>query len=146
MKVYRYKYYDFVGGFLPLGYEWKEPELFLEYLNDSDYEECLEESCEIDHLKELYRKREVDGHELNLENTAIGYKLLISGSVPVSDLETYNNDIEHVGFNLEKGYWHSAYLELDAYTPSLSVESYHNDIKQKVKDYVNTNYESYFHV
>ena len=63
-----------------------------------------------------------------------------------TQLETYGINTSKVSEYLEKGYWHSAYFELDAYTPEAVMQMYHDDLKSTIKTYVNTNYESYFNI
>lgn len=146
MNVYRHKQYDFDKGLMPLGVEWKEPEVYSETLPDSDYELYSNHDEEILLLKDIYKTRIADGEDYNLESTAEGYFLLIHGAVTLAELETYGADTEHVGVYLAKGYWHSAYLELLDYVPSATMASYHASSLATIKDYVNTNYESYFHI
>ena len=146
MRVYKHKDYDFEKGCFPLGVEWKEPEVFAESLNDPDYELCETDECDIEHLKNLYKKRIEDGEDLNLENTAKMYKMVVDGGLSSVDLYTYTDGITIVSRFLSKGYWHSAYTEMNSITPTSSLVLFNTELKEKIKTYVNENYESYFYI
>ena len=146
MKVYRYKNYDFENNVLPLGFDWKEPEVYAVDAPDSDYEICNDEFCELKFLKEMYTERITDGQELNLERTAKGYIMLVGGTITSTQLQTFGTGTDGLTLALSKGYFHSAYNILDAYTPEAILLDYYTDLKATIKDYVNANYEDYFKI
>jgi len=147
MNIYRYKNYDFENQFLPLGFEWKTPQLFaLEQPTDTDYIVYDDEDYLISFLKEKYILNAEAGSDYVYIITAKINLNMQNGVITLQQGTDYANSVNLVINDLKKGYWHTAYYYQDAITPDPALTIIHNDIKEYIKNYVNSKYPEPFKI
>jgi len=146
MNIYRYKNYDFEKGILPIGKEWKTPEVYALEAPGSDYEIVQDEAYLIEFIKEKYKINGDSGKDYVLTITAKLNLYIQSGIVTVEEAEDYANNTENVIRELNRGYWHSAYFYLISYVPIEKFSILHLDIKEVIKSYVNDKYPPVFKI
>jgi hypothetical protein len=149
MKIFRYKNYDFEKGRLPLGFEWKTPEVIALEPPDGDYsnyEEYDDISYLIDLGTESYKESIEKGKNYvsKIASTLNVYARV--GVITVSEANQYGIETNPVTSELNKGFWHSAYYELINITPPKSLEGLHEEVRLHIRDYVNTNYGGVFSI
>ena len=147
MNIYRYKNYDFENQFLPLGFEWKTPQLFaLEQPTDADYIVYDDEDYLISFLKEKYILNAEAGSDYVYIITAKINLNMQNGVITLEQGTNYGNSVNLVINDLKKGYWHTAYYYHDSITPDPALTTIHNDIKEYIKNYVNSKYPEPFKI
>ena len=147
MNIYRYKNYDFEKQILPLGFEWKEPQIFaIEQPADTDYELFADEDYLISFLKEKYIINAENGSDYVYVITAKINLNIQNGVITLDQGTKYANDVNLVINDLKKGYWHTAYFYHDAITPDSELLTLHNEIKEYIKNYVNEKYPEQFKI
>ncbi len=147
MNIYRYKNYDFENDILPKGFEWKEPQIFsMTQPEDSDYVVYNDEDYLISFLKEKYIINADNGSDYVYIITAKINLNIQNGVVTLQQGTDYANSVNLVINDLKKGYWHTAYYYHIAITPEADLLPIHNDIKEYIKEYVNTKYPEPFKI
>lgn len=147
MNIYRYKNYDFENQILPLGFEWKEPQIFsLEQPTDADYILFDDEDYLISFLKEKYILNADAGSDYVYVITAKINLNIQNGVITLEQGTNYANSVNLVINDLKKGYWHTAYYYHDAITPETELLTLHNDVKDYIKNYVNEKYPIQFKI
>ena len=105
MNIYRYKHYDFIKEFLPLGHEWKEPQVFGFEAPDEDYEIFQDQEFMDNFVAEKYELNELEGRKYkNLISAKIS-NMVTMGLITVEQAETYGESTSVVRGFLSEGYW-----------------------------------------
>ena len=147
MNMYRYKNYDFVNDRLPLGFPWKEPQVFAASLPDSDYEVFEDSEYSKEFIKSKYYVNEANGKDMTFEVSATIVVLVEEGLVSATESNDYSVAVRPVLTELTNGFFHSAYyeaLQVDMSSYSPSVVQVHNDVVDEIRDYVNDKYPPQF--
>lgn len=145
MKIYRYKFYDFEKDMLPIGKEWKDPEVVAEVSPGEDYE-IFEDRDYLDALvADKYKQNEAAGKDYTYLVTAKIANMVGREEITIAEAEEYGILTEKVRGYLREGYWHSAYFGM-LVEPSSKFLSLHEEIKTYIKNYIKLNYETIFHI
>lgn len=149
MKIFRYKKYDFENQILPLGFEWKTPEVIAIEPPDGDYDN-YEEYSDLNYLIDLGAESYKDSidkgkdYVSKIASTLNVYARV--GLITVSEANQYGIDTNPVTGELNKGFWHSAYYEHINITPPKNLETLHEEVRLYIRDYVNSNYGGVFSI
>ncbi len=147
MNIYRYKNYDFEKQILPLGFEWKEPQIFsTEQPTDTDYILYDNQDYLVNFLKEKYILNAENGSDYVYVITAKINLNIQNGVITLEQGTEYANSVNLVINDLKKGYWHTAYYYHNAITPETELTTLHNEVKEYIKNYVNTKYPEPFKI
>lgn len=146
MNIYRYKHYDFIREFLPLGFEWKEPQVFALESPDEDYELFQDQEFMDNFVAEKYELNELEGRKYkNLISAKIS-NMVTMGLITIEQAETYGESTSVVRGFLSEGYWHSAYFAITSFIPPEALLVIHNELKDYIKNYVNLKYPIQFKI
>ena len=147
MNIYKYKHADINTKIVPIEFEYKEPIIFsIEQPEDTDYELYDDEDFLISFLKDKYILNADAGTDYVYSITAKINLNIQNGVISVGQGTNYANDMNLVINDLKKGYWHTAYYYQDAITPEPALRTIHNDIKDYIKNYVNSKYPESFKI
>ena len=146
MKIFRYKNYDFEKGYLPIGVEKKPKQVYGLEAPDGDYYEVTDEAILVPFLKEQYKKNVENGNDYVLEMTAKINLSIQNGVISVTQGTEYGNSANLVINDLKKGFFHTAYYYHIAIIPDSDLLPLHNDVRDYLKNYVNTYYPEPFHI
>ena len=146
MNIYRYKNYDAEKQIVPIEFEYKVPEVFTLEAPDKDYEIINDEDYLVNFLKEKYILNAENGSDYVFVITAKINLNIQNGLITIEQGTNYANSVNLVINDLKKGYWHTAYYYHDAITPDPALTTIHNDIKEYIKNYVNSKYPEPFKI
>ena len=147
MNIYKYKNADINTKIVPIEFEYKEPIIFsIEQPDDTDYELYDDEDFLISFLKDKYILNADAGTDYVYSITAKINLNIQNGVISLGQGTNYANDMNLVINDLKKGYWHTAYYYHDAITPEPALTTIHNDIKEYIKNYVNSKYPEPFKI
>ena len=146
MNIYRHKHYDFEQDLMPIEFEYKEPQVFALTPPDDDYELFIDQDYMDEFVAEKYAINEEEGKKYkNLISAKISNRVTM-GIISLDSANTYGLATEPVRHYLSEGYWHSAYYAHCSYTPSAEMLQIHNEVKDYIKNYVNTKYPANFSI
>lgn len=144
MKTYRYVHFDFEKNILPLGAEWKEPQVRANEAPDKDYYEVTDPDVLIPLEEDIYEESEIEGTSY-VRKIASTLKVYVQiGTITKEEATAYGTDTKGVSDDLKKGWWHSAYYAHIDITPPTGIVNLHEEIRITIKDYVNSNYPDQF--
>jgi len=146
MNIYRHKQYDFDKDIMPAGVTWKEPEVFALSPPDEDYELFIDQDYMDEFVAGKYQINEEEGRKYKNLLSAKMTNRITMGQITLEDAEEYSIETEQTRRHLSEGYWHSAYYSHIAYTPTVALQDIHNEVEQKIREYVNSKYPLLFHV
>lgn len=147
MNIYRYKNYDFEKDMLPLGFEWKEPQIIMDSQpEDLDYVIYDDKEYLIEVLKDKYIINAEKGSDYVYVMTAKINLNIQTGIITLKQGTDYATQGGPVINDLKKGYWHTAYYYHIAIQPEEELIDLHNEIKEYIKNYVNTTYTEAFRI
>ncbi len=146
MNIYRYKNYDAEKQIVPIEFEYKEPEVFASESPSNDYELVTDENYLVSFLKEKYILNADNGSDYVYVITAKINLNIQNGVITLEQGTEYANSVNLVINDLKKGYWHTAYYYHDAITPETELITLHNEVKEYIKNYVNTKYPEPFKI
>jgi len=128
VNIYRYKFYDFDLDMLPVGHEWKEPQVIAEEAPDADYE-VFEDQDYLDALvADKYKENEAAGKDYTYLVTAKIANMVSREEISIAEAEEYGILTFPVRGYLREGYWHSAYFGM-LVAPSSKFAVLHEEIK-----------------
>jgi len=146
MNIYRYKHYDFEKDYLPLGFEWKEPQVFAFESPDEDYEIFQDQEWMDNFVAEKYVINEDEGRLYKHLISGKITNMVTSGIITSEESQIYSEKTKAVREFLNDGYWHSAYFAFETITIDGNLLTLHNEAKEYVKNYVNTKYPLNFYI
>ena len=147
MNIYRYKNYDFENQFLPLGFEWKEPQIFsLEQPEDTDYELYEDQNYLDNFVAEKYAINQLEGQLYKHLISAKITNMVTNGTISSLQSQTYSEITKEARNFLSEGYWHSAYYAHNEQIPDAIFEDIHLEVLNYIKDYVNSKYPPNFFI
>ncbi len=146
MKLFRYRNFNFEREILPLGAEWKEPQVFALEAPDEDYYEVVDPNILIPLQESSYEESETAGasYVRKIASTLKVYAQL--GNITPEEASLYGNLTNPVSTELKKGWWHSAYYAHILLVPPKSLEPFHEEVKEYIKNIVNTSYPAQFYI
>ncbi len=145
-KIWRHKEYNFEKNFMPIEFEWQEPEIIADEAPSDLYEEYFNEDYLISFLKEKYVLGAENGKDYVLTITAKLSLYIEMGTISIEEGEAYGAGTNNVINELNKGYWHSAYFMHIAFVPDSKLQNLHDEVSQYIKEYVNTYYPAIYKI
>lgn len=149
MYIYRYKNYDFDNDFLPLGFVWKEPEIYApSQPADTDYEIYEDKDYHIAFIKERYRTNQTNGNEYFLYLSAVMMEHIQSADISLEQAEIFGVALDRVGIELQRGFYDSAYKSLiaaDYPTDPILIQVY-DMMEVYLREYINDKYPDVFYI
>jgi len=125
MKQFRYKHYNVETDSIPMGVDYKEPEVWAEEAPDSDYIDVTTEESYILYEKGRYIEREEQGHEYS--NLMDARLVVLGNMIPNSGLsETVRNLIDEMlapsRVLVSSGRWMSAKRQMSLVSESAELQ------------------------
>lgn len=147
MNIYRYKNYDFQNEILPIGFEWKTPQIFTtEEILDTDYELYKNAEYLDNFVAEKYAINQNEGQTYKHLISAKITNMVTNGLVSIEQSQVYSETSKDVRLYLSEGYWHSAYYAHVVQVPIQELENIHFEVLAYIKNYVNTKYPANFFI
>ncbi len=146
MNIYRYKNYDFENNILPIGFDWKEPEIFADRLPDSDYFLVTDQDILDKFVAEKYAINQEEGQTYKHLITARITNMVTNGTITAEQSQVYSLQTKEARDFLSEGYWHSAYYALIDVSPITNLSILNNESLDYIKNYVNTKYPPIFFI
>ncbi len=143
MNIYRYKNYNFEGGFFPLGVEKKQPEILANSLNDEDYI-LLDRSTNQEYYNKVFELQYLDNIEegkklISLLSSSL-YNLFVNQVVTEEQAERYTNESEKGLVYLSLGQFYSALNCFKLITPIAQIEPIHELAINKILERLQSKY------
>ena len=146
MNIYRYKNFDFENNYLPLGFEWKEPQIFGLTNTDTDYELYDDQNYLDEFVAEKYAINQTEGQLYKHLISAKITNMVTNEMLTAEQSQIYSSQTKEARNFLSEGYWHSAYFKLIEFTPITELAQLHEEVRIYIKDYVNTKYPPNFSI
>lgn len=146
MNIYRYKNFDFDNNYLPLGFEWKEPQIFGLTNTDEDYELYEDQNYLDKFVAEKYAINQTEGQLYKHLISAKITNMVTNEMLTAEQSQIYSAQTKEARNFLSEGYWHSAYFAHLSQTPDSVFEDIHLEVLNYIKDYVNSKYPTNFSI
>ena len=146
MNIYRYKNYDFENDILPIGFEWKEPQVFALESPGDEYELFEDQDYMDNFVAEKYLINEENGRAYKHLISGRITNMVTSGVITAEESQVYSAQTKEVRDFLSEGYWHSAYYAHILIVPDDKFKDTHEEAREYIKNYVNSKYPENFFI